>query len=196
MRHLIALCLLAGCTMSEPIPVSGVVDLSMNGLVSLSLDGAAQRFAGAEPATTAPVQGRLSSTADVLTLASGATMRASSANNLTLAAYDGISLDAVWNRADSFDITTPARLESLILDTADLVGSGDIRLTLGPQGGTLTLREIVPADGGGWRIRGSYSAQGCAEDNPGTCRTLTGTFAFTQGSLPANGNVAALLPGG
>jgi hypothetical protein len=196
MRHLIALCLLAGCTMSDPVPVSGVVDLSMNGLVSLSLDGAAQRFDRAEPATTAPVQGRLSSTADVLTLASGATMRASSANSLTLDAYDGVSLNAIWNRADSFDIAAPARLESLILDTADLVDGGETRLTLGPQGGTLTLREIVPADGGGWRIRGSYSAQGCAQDSPGTCRMLTGTFAFTQSSLPTNGNIAALLPGG
>jgi len=196
MRRIIALCLLAGCTMSDPMPVGGVVDLSMNGLISLSLDGLPQRFAGSDPASSAPVQGNFSSTADVLTLASGATMRASDANTLTLGANGGVSLTAVWNRADSFDATSPARIESLSLDTGSLVDAGDTRLTLGPQGGTLTLREIVPTESGGWRIRGNYTAQGCATDAPSACRTLIGTFAFTQDTLPRNGNIASLLPEG
>lgn len=167
--------LVAACASTAPVaPCACVVIPDLNGLTSLALDGRALAFAGGEP--TMAITGGLYAASDYQT-----------ETNLVLDG-SGFGLAASWGANPAADLTVPAALTDLgylrVIAHGDLAESES--LTLGPRGGTLTLREIAPRPEGGYRVRGSFSGQVCLDAEAGTgCMPAAGNFAFDAGVLPA-----------
>lgn len=192
MRHLSALVLLAGCASAIPFddPCACVIIPEINGAISLAMFGAALTFDDdISPTESMPVTGNLF----------GVAVGGASANFLDIEGMDGVSLSASWGNTTSFDMAAPAALTDLYFQTsarADTEFAESAAYDLGPQGGTLRLREIVADPDGGYRVRGGFSGQVCNSDAVDDCTTLTGNFAFDAPTLPANGNATTLIAGG
>jgi hypothetical protein len=200
MKRTVVILVLAGCssTVMMEDPCACVIIPDMDGLVSLAVDGRAVEFDG--PSSTLPVAGNLYTVEETLNTTTGESFQAWTDNGLTVSAMDGISFTASWGPDPDFDFTRPGAITEAYYDTdvrADVEWEANESFRLGPQGGTLTLREIAPRAEGGYRVRGSYSAQVCPEES-GNCIRLTGTFAFdfADPTLPGIGNAQALVPAG
>ncbi len=198
MKRAVVILALAGCssTMMIDDPCACIIIPDMNGLVSLAVDGSAVEFDG--PSSTLPVEGKLYTVDETLSTTSGEIIRVWSSNGLSISAMDDFSFTASWGSDPNFDFTRPGTITEVSYDTdvrADVESDAYASYRLGAQGGTVTLREIAPLPEGGYRVRGSYSAQVCPEES-GNCARLTGTFAFDDPTLPGIGNAQALVPSG
>ena len=180
MRYLIACAVLAGCAAAVPTidPCACMVIPDPNGAASASLNGQALLLEDSSggAADTVGVYGSFQTSED------GA---GTVTHGVAVEALRGLSMVGEWPAGAGWGTGRAAALSqfSFFPDLRADVEGQSIFFDLGPQGGTLTLREIV-AEEGGWRVRGGYDAQACPETGDSACVRLTGTFAFSVDDLP------------
>jgi hypothetical protein len=190
LKRVLAVLALAGCstTVMMEDPCACVVIPTMDGALSMAIGRQAVAFDGDTDGATAdtlPISGLLFSP----------DMQFYSVTGVKVESLSGIGFEALWS--EPADITRPAAMQSLFFEEdalASVAWEDGRSFDLGPQGGQVTLNEIVPRPEGGWRVRASYAAQACDEES-GACLNLSGSFAFDAEQLPAtaqaNGLVAA-----
>ncbi len=188
MKRVLVVLVLAGCTSTVMMedPCACVVIPTMDGALSMAIGRDAVTFDGETDGTAAqtlPISGFLFSP-DV---------QFYSVTGIKVETLDGLGFEAVWG--DPVDMTAPAIMQSFYFaeDSLSTVAWEDGRsFDLGPQGGQVTVNEIVAQPQGGWRVRASYTAQVCP-DEEGSCLNLSGSFAFDAEELPAPAQASGLI---
>jgi hypothetical protein len=192
MKRALVVLALAGCTTTTTVmmedPCACVVLPTMNGALSMAMGRQAVGFDG-------DAEGSVVETLPISGFLFAAEMDFYSSTGVKVEGLAGIGFEAVWS--EPVDMRRPAAMVSFLFNEDELssVASGGGRsFDLGPEGGQVTVNEIVPRPEGGWRVRASYAVQACDEGGGG-CENLSGSFAFDAGQLPeaaaASGLVAA-----
>jgi hypothetical protein len=190
MKHFLAVLALSGCSSVVVMqdPCACVVMPTMNGALSMALARQAVTFDGGQDTgaeDTLPIEGFVFW--PEMSYAS---------TGVRIAAFSGLAFESVWDEGE--ELTGDAQIVSLSFQNDVLTGidfDNSQYYELGPQGGMLRLREIVPGAEGGWRVRGDYRAQICLEDNSG-CTTAQGSFAFDAAELPPGAEASGLVSTG
>jgi hypothetical protein len=190
LKRVLAVLALAGCSTTVVMDDSCacVVIPTMDGALSMAIGRQAIAFDGDTDGTTAD-------TLAISGLLFSPDMQFYSVTGVKVESLGGIGFEAVWT--DPVNLTRPAPMQSFFFDEDRLasVSWEDSRaFDLGPQGGQVTVNEIVPRPEGGWRVRAGYAAQVCDEDS-GACLNLSGSFAFDAEQLPAAAQASGLLAG-
>ena len=188
MKRVLAVLALAGCSTTVVMedPCACVVIPTMDGALSMAIGRQAVTF-------DREIEGTTTQTIPISGLLFSPDMQFYSVTGVKVESLGGIGFEAVWR--DPVDMTRPAAMQSFTFyqDSLSTVAWEDGQVfDLGPQGGQVSVNEIIAKPEGGWRVRADYAAQVCSNAD-GSCLNLSGSFAFDAEQLPGPAQSSGLL---